>query len=493
MPALAALAALALAADVAADPAAQEAPAVSAPSPQEAPPFAAPPPKYGPNRFRLLPPYTDPGFLKGPVPPPDKNYGVALAEVVLIDTSIWAFNYLRGKEFAKISWDSIEQNFDKGWIIDTDDFWANGLGHPLHGNLTFNAARTLGLNFYESFAYSFFGSFLWEQFAEIQPPSMNDQVNTPFGGTMVGESLFRLSRLILDAGGYKPSVWREFFAFLFNPMGGLNRLFYGDKYRGELLLPASWIGQFRFGTVIAGSSRSDRADSRATDIGPWASFGAYIVYGVPGTPGLSLSKPFDHFEASASISLTSDVTTKPTATLIARGLLLGEQLGPGGESGGLWGLFTSYDFIAPNVFRVQGFGLGPGVSLMKQWGWFELHGTGVLELLPWAGGGSTVPLGVRDYHYGPGGEALLQFRAHFSDRVIVRLEGRQYFVTGAYARGGSEAVSYGKLETTVRVQDVHGIAATLDWGHRQASYFGEPDIWQRASVFSLYYTLIQGW
>src|SRR2546427_447655 len=122
-----------------------------------------PAPKYGPDRFRLLPPYAEPGFVKGPVPPPDKNYWVALGEVVLIDTSIWAFNYIRGKEFAKISWDSIEQNFDKGWIIDTDDFWANGLGHPLHGNLTFNAARTLGLNFYESFAYSFFGSFLWEQ------------------------------------------------------------------------------------------------------------------------------------------------------------------------------------------------------------------------------------------------------------------------------------------------------------------------------------------
>ena len=452
-----------------------------------------PAPKYGPDRFRLLPPYAEPGFVKGPVPPPDKNYWVALGEVVLIDTSIWAFNYIQGKEFAKISWDSIEQNFDKGWIIDTDDFWANGLGHPLHGNLTFNAARTLGLNFYESFAYSFFGSFLWEQFAEIQPPSMNDQVNTPFGGTMLGESLFRLSRLILDAGGYAPNVWRQFFAFAINPMGGLNRLFYGDKYRGELLLPASWIGEFRFGSVIAGSSRSDRAAPSETNVGPWGSFGAYMVYGVPGTPGLLLNKPFDHFEASGSISFTKDVTTKSTATLIVRGLLLGEPLGEGGESGGLWGLFTSYDFIAPNVFRVQGFGLGPGVSLMKRWDWFELHGTGVLELLPWSGGGSTVPLGVRDYHYGPGGEAVVQLRAHFYDRVTARLEGRQYYITGAYARGASEYVSYGKLETTVRIYDVHGVTASLDWGHRQASYAFNPDVWQRASVVSLYYTLLQGW
>src|SRR6267378_2593753 len=260
MPALAALAAMALAADAAAEPA-----------PKEPPPNIATAPKYGVDRFRLLPPWQDPNLVKGPVPPPDKNYGVALAEVVLIDTSIWAFNYLRGKEFAKISWDSIEQNFDKGWIIDTDDYWANGLGHPLHGNLTFNAARTLGLNFYESFAYSFFGSFLWEQFLEIQPPSINDMVNTPFGGSLLGEALFRMSRLILDGNGYSPGFLRQLFAFLINPVGGLNRLAFGNKYRGELLLPDSWMGEFRFGAVLAGSNHTSGAAASGVSIGPWFS------------------------------------------------------------------------------------------------------------------------------------------------------------------------------------------------------------------------------
>ncbi len=91
----------------------------------------------------------------------------------------------------------------------------------------------------------------------------------------------------------------------------------------------------------------------------------HIVYGIPGTPDLELKQPFDHFEASGSLSLTSDITAQPTASLLVRGLLVGDTLSLGGQPGGLWGLFTSYDFIAPNVFRVQGFGLGPGVSLMK--------------------------------------------------------------------------------------------------------------------------------
>jgi hypothetical protein len=79
---------------------------------------AAPAPalNYSPQRYRLLPPYADPGFVRGPVPPPAKNYLIPLGEVVAIDASVWAFNYLQGKDFAQISWASVKQNFDKGWI-----------------------------------------------------------------------------------------------------------------------------------------------------------------------------------------------------------------------------------------------------------------------------------------------------------------------------------------------------------------------------------------
>ncbi|HWE23821.1 MAG TPA: DUF3943 domain-containing protein [Myxococcales bacterium] len=446
-------------------------------------------PKYAADRYRLPPPYTDPAFVKGPVPQPDKAYFIALAEVVGIDLAIWGYDYLTGAPFAQISIDSISDNLSKGWIVDTDDFWANGLLHPIHGNLTFNAARTLGLNFYESFAYSFLGSFIWEQFLEIQPPSMNDQVNTPFGGTILGESLFRISRLILDSGGYKPSGWRQFFAFLVNPVGGLNRLAFGDKYRGELLLPESWIGEFNFGAVVLGSDKVGGSGETQPSIGPWASFGAHVVYNVPGTPGISLKKPFDHFELSGSISLTNQAT----ATMMIRGLLLGDPIGEGGDFGGLWGLFTSYDFIAPEIFRVQGFGLGPGVSLMKRWDWFELHGTTLVEFLPWSGGGSTQPLGVRDYHYGPGGDIELLFRLHFSDRVTLRLEGREYWITGFYASGQSENITYAKADTTVRIYDVHGASVSFDFTHRQAHYPFEPQIYDRAAVLSVYYTFLQGW
>ena len=77
--------------------------------------------------------------------------------------------------------------------------------------------------------------------------------------------------------------------------------------------------------------------------------------------------------------------------------------------------------------------------------------------------------------------------------MTVRLEGRQYWISGAYARGESENISHGKAEATVHISGIHGATASLIWSNRQASYPSEPDIWQRASVFSLYYTVLQGW
>ena len=208
------------------------------------------------NRYRTPTPSADPAFRATPVPPPDKSYLIPAGEVLVINGTIWSWNYATGKQFAKISWHSIQQNFSKGWIVDTDDFFANQLMHPIHGNLNYNAARSTGLGFYESFGYAFAGSLIWEQFLEIQPPSLNDQVMTPAGGSLVGEVLFRMYRLVLDSGGYAPSGWRQFFAFWLNPAAGGNRLLFNDRFRGPLLLPRSWMGEFRLGGLVSGSNRS---------------------------------------------------------------------------------------------------------------------------------------------------------------------------------------------------------------------------------------------
>jgi hypothetical protein len=440
--------------------------------------------------FRLRPPFADPDWKPRPTGS-DRNTWLALGEVVGINLGMWFVSYWMGNDYSKISFDSIEQNFRKGWIVDTDAYWTNQFGHPYEGQAFYTAARSTGHGFYESFGASFLGSLIWEQFMEIQSPSVNDQVITPFGGSVLGEVLYRLHRLVLDSGGARPSFWRQLGAFAVSPVAGANRFLFGERYEGPMPLPPSWIGEFHLGTVIAGTAEDLRTGASAAEVGPWVSLGAHLTYGVPGTPDLRPRQPFDHFQLQGGVAFT-DVEQR-TATLLMRGLLVGAAVGPATDWGGLWGLFASYDLISVPVFSSSGFGLGPGASLMKRWGSFELHGTALAELLPWASGGAQETLFARDYHVGPGASALLELRGFFGDRATLDLQGREYWISGAYAKGESEDITWTRAALTVRLLGPHGVSAAVDWTRRHASYPDQPDVLQRAAIVSGNYTLLAGW
>ena len=87
---------------------------------------------------------------------------------------------------------------DSRWVLDRDQFSVNQFMHPYGGTVYFGLARSAGLNFWESFLYSGAGSFLWEIAGEKPPPSINDQITTSFGGTFLGEPLFRMANLLLE-------------------------------------------------------------------------------------------------------------------------------------------------------------------------------------------------------------------------------------------------------------------------------------------------------
>ena len=445
----------------------------------------------GQVRYRLRSPLDDPGFTVRTAPVAGKNTAVALGEVLLVNVLMWQGSYWLGKDYAKISTDSIAQNFRKGWIIDTDAFWTNQFGHPYEGALFYTAARSTGHGPYESFGVSFLGSLFWESFMETQSPSVNDQVTTPGGGSVFGEVLYRMYRLIIDSAGPRPSGWRKFGALLVSPLDGANQFVFGDRYHGPTLLPPSWMGEFHFGMVIGGSVTDLRTGARATDVGPWTNVAAHINYGVPGTPDLRLRRPFDHFDARIGYSFTGE--SQPTASMLIRGVLLGDTIDSGAASVGLWGLFASYDVISVPLFKATGFGVGPGVSLMKRWTPFELHATAVAELLPWAGGGSIDKVYERDYHYGPGAKAILDLRALLGDRFVLDLIGREYWISGAYATGSSEDVTWAHAALTSRVVGPHAASVSVDWSRRHGSYPANPDISQRGATVQAHYTLLQGW
>ena len=165
--------------------------------------------------------------------PEQKRYWQAAAEATGINVGVQLFDrYALNSDFAQTTLNSLKRNFTDGMVWDNDFFITNLFAHPYHGNLYFNAARSNGLNFWESAPYALGGSLMWEYLGETEPPAINDVIATTCGGIAIGEMTHRLSRTVLDdrdRGGIR--FLREAAATIINPIQGLHRIFSGDAWR----------------------------------------------------------------------------------------------------------------------------------------------------------------------------------------------------------------------------------------------------------------------
>lgn len=157
----------------------------------------------------------------------------AAAEIVGTNISVWGFDrFVLNEDFAKINGQTIKRNLKTFPVWDTDMFSTNLFMHPYHGSLYFNAARSNGMNFWQSIPYTVGGSLMWEFFMEAERPSVNDLFTTTFGGIELGEISYRLSDLFIDdrSSGLE-RAGREILSGLISPMRGINRLISGDSWR----------------------------------------------------------------------------------------------------------------------------------------------------------------------------------------------------------------------------------------------------------------------
>lgn len=162
-----------------------------------------------------------------------KRPWLAAGEVFGLNMAVWAFDrFIMQEDFAKINGHTIKRNFKTGPVWDTDKFSTNLVSHPYHGSLYFNAARSNGMNFWQSIPYTVGGSLMWEFFLETEPPSINDMLATSFGGVELGEITYRLSDLFIDdrTRGLE-RAGREVLAGVLSPVRALNRLVTGQAWR----------------------------------------------------------------------------------------------------------------------------------------------------------------------------------------------------------------------------------------------------------------------
>ena len=87
----------------------------------------------------------------------------AALETFGLNMLVWSFDrYIVKEDWAYINGHTIKSNFKKGPVWDTDQFTTNLFSHPYHGSLYFNAARSNGMNFWQSAPFAAGGSLMWE-------------------------------------------------------------------------------------------------------------------------------------------------------------------------------------------------------------------------------------------------------------------------------------------------------------------------------------------
>ncbi|MGN6179318.1 MAG: DUF3943 domain-containing protein [Mucilaginibacter sp.] len=223
-----------------------------------------------------------------------KHFGRSALEFGLAETLPWLLdNYGSGASWANISFKSIGHNIKpSSWAWDNDQFQTNQIGHPFHGSIFYNAFRSNGYNFWQSAPATLVGSYIWETFCETQAPSVNDLINTSFGGIMLGEVSHRMaSKLIHNRShGLKRQVSEAFASFI-NPSNGLTRLLDGQWGKPDIS-PAEIDTTPLKGELDMGMRKFNVNNKDVFRDGHFGPYGRLsLMYGVPED---GMKAPFSH-------------------------------------------------------------------------------------------------------------------------------------------------------------------------------------------------------
>ena len=393
----------------------------------------------------------------------DKSYLVPAAEIVGFDLLLNQYGrHFSGTSDYDVTWSSIRRNLRGPWVTDNDPFKINQFAHPYQGSIYHGAARSAGLSYWEASAYTFAGSVWWEIAGEQTPPARNDQVASGIAGSFLGEPLYRMARLVLTRQSDVPFVWREWAAAAISPSYGFNRLLYGSRFEGAFSdHEPIYYGRLRLGNSRAVGPLGSSASSEVKRNEAQLDFS--MDYGLPGKPGYTYDRPFDYFAFRTGLSSANGVEILST-----RGSLYATDYALGNDYRGLWGLYGSYDYIAPQIFHVSATAVSLGTT--GQW-WatqdLALQGTAMAGIGYAAASTSHPSADDRNYHYGLAPRLAASFRLIAGARASFDIDAQSYFLGRITNRAaGRDDVARVDAAVTWRVQGRHAIGVKYTWSHR---------------------------
>jgi len=360
----------------------------------------------------------------------------------------------------------------------------------------YGLARSSGHNFLRSLIYSNIGSFVWKMAGETDPPSINDQITTAQAGSLLGEALYRMADLVLKDGiGGRPSGLHEYAAAMISPPGGVNRRVFGERFKAMLpdKAPAT-IWQVRFGATLDAIAHDYSAP--VTLLRHDATVEFSMSYGLPGQPGYEYTRPLDYFDFQFSGLFDA---SNPIENVMVRGLLVGRKTRDHANARGIWGLYGTYDYISPHLFRVSSTAVSIGTT--RQY-WIAptvaLQGS-MLAGAGYGAAGSTTVIpstptnaAIRDYHFGVTPQALVALRFIAGDRAMIDMAGREYYVSGLGSDDthGSETIFRGNAGITLRLFAGHSLGAQYVLSTRDARYGKQPNKKLSEGAVTLTYSIL---
>ena len=400
-------------------------------------------------------------------------------EVFGINTFIWSFDrFAMNAPYSHIGPSTWKYNIQKGWEWDDDRFGINFVGHPYSGSLYFNAARSQGYNYWQSFPYAVAGSLMWEYFGENTRPSYNDFINTPVNGAFLGEVFYRVSSNILDdrvSGGNR--AFREIVAGIIDPVRGLNRLLEGKSFRHTRT--QVYQQEPLNVTVSAGQHKINQDNKTIFGAGPTnAMINVQLDYGNPFET--RKRKPFDVFRFKTEFSFGSG--RKVLDNILGYGLLFGKSTN-WGKLSVLYGAFQYYDYWDNKTFELGALGLGGGLitkyPITKS---IELFTNIHLAGTPLAGNSTRYgpdTSQVRDYTYNDGLEAKFETRLNIGDRVSASLSYYYYILHTFHGPPGNNYVAILRPRIDVRIYK------NLSVGFEHFQYYDDRYLKNYPPVFSV--------
>lgn len=397
----------------------------------------------------------------------DEHFWRAAGELGLLIVGPWAFNrYVSNSEFAHISIATVSNNYATGYTYDRDHFDTNQSSHPYHGSLFFNAGRTNGFSFWESGAFAFTGSFLWEMNMEREPPSINDLVNTTMGGMTRGEIQYRLANVILDntASGSN-RFWRELGGAIFNPVGALNRLLDGEMTK-DFPNPSDRMPSALSSSADVGY-RHNSGDAVHPDQGILT---FWVIYGDPFAG--EIQKPFDTFRATVDLNMPGG---RLVSRIEERGILKGWELTEKDDRARhILSVNQEYIYLSNEAQEVgaQMFtgSLLSGYSINDR---FKFVTQVSLLALPMAAVRTTDalnPLSGRNFDYGPGGGARIELRLLSAGREAASVG---YAAAWTHTTDGStnnNTLQFLRVVGRVPIWGKLGAGAAYNWYSRKSTY-----------------------